>query len=193
MPLYKKIFESSVEGIVVVNASTTIVDANPACHEIFGYAENELIGQPLDCLIPPMAKKAHTTHTKQFFARPHSRQMAEGMELKGQAKDGSTIPIEVSLTHMFFEDEPMVIALIIDVTERTKMESKLRQSEEKLLIYAQQLEEQVADRTEELAKTVKRLEKANEELADEVKIRLEAEKEAKFALEKQKELKLTLG
>lgn len=188
MDLFKKIFEASVEGIIVVNSSGKIINANEACHRIFGYGFEDLIGDSLSILIPDGLKKVHHKHTSTFFQDPKARQMAMGAKLVGKRKDGSTVPIEVSLTHFIHQEERLAIGLIIDVTERVKMEKKLRQSEEKLIIYASQLEHEVAERTEELGKAVRRLEVANRELADEVKTRLEAEREANRALDKQKEL-----
>ncbi len=177
---FEAIFNSSVEGIMVVNNKGKIIIANPACHRLFGYDEN-LVGKMIEDLIPIRFKKKHVSHRKKYSEKPKSRGMGQGINLLGMRKDGSEMPVEVSLSHTNYNGKLVTVGFIIDISERIKAEDALKRSEEQLIIYAAELEKRVMDRTKELEKTVKKLE-------SEVIIRKRAEQEAMISLENQKEL-----
>ena len=116
------LFEASVLGILVVDAQGTLVMANAYCQRLFGYTQEELIGQPLEILIPPSTQKEHSELRKGFFAHPQVRPMGIGRRLHGLRKDGAQFAVEVSLSHMKIEGQRYAIAYIADVTEHKQTE-----------------------------------------------------------------------
>ena len=111
------LFEASVLGILVVDAQGTMAMANPYAHRLFGYSEGQLIGQPLERLIPACLKEKHQHLRKSFFADPRARPMGIGRRLHGLRQDGQQFPVEVSLSHMEVNGQQYAIAFITDVTE----------------------------------------------------------------------------
>ncbi|MGB3779714.1 MAG: PAS domain S-box protein [Tunicatimonas sp.] len=116
------LFEASVLGILVVDQQGTMVMANPYCRRLFGYSEEELIGQPLEQLIPPRLKEEHAGLRESFFADPQARPMGTGRRLHGLRKDGEQFAVEVSLSHMEIKGQRYAIAFIADVTEHKQTE-----------------------------------------------------------------------
>lgn len=186
--VFNVIFNASVEGILVADQSGTILLANPSAHKLFGYESKKLIGKKVEELIPTRFQKGHIKHRSEYVKNPEPRRMGHGRDLMASRKDGIEFPIEVSLTHTDYDGQHMVIAFIIDISERKKSDDALKRSEEQLLEYASELENRVKERTKRLADAATNLEKSNNLLKEEVKVRQHAEQEAKKALEKEKEL-----
>lgn len=124
--VFETIFQSVSEGIVVVNDKQVIVATNASASSIFGYGENELVGKPLQSLIPKEFHKAHKSHFKGFIANTDKRQMGMGRDLFGVRKDGTTFPVEAGLSPFKIEGDQYVMALVIDITERKRDEQELR-------------------------------------------------------------------
>ncbi|HEX9649051.1 MAG TPA: PAS domain-containing sensor histidine kinase [Cyclobacteriaceae bacterium] len=185
---FKAIYKSATEGILLANQKGVIADANPASHSLFGYGSNELIGKSVESLIPTNLRTNHIKMRGTFHKNPTPRVMGAGRDLVGLRKNGTEFPIEVSLSHFEIEGVMFAIAFVIDISVRKNAELELKNSEEKLIVYATELERRVQNRTEQLAESVQNLEKINNELEREIKERKRAEKEALVALEKEKEL-----
>jgi PAS domain S-box-containing protein len=178
---FREIFQGSAEGIIMVNREGIILLANPVSEIMFGYDNGELINKSLEDLLPERFRGMHT-HLRQSFAEhPSPRRMGIGRDLMAVRKDGTEFPVEVSLSYKETRGELLVMAFIIDITERKKAEEALKSSEEQLLLYAAELERKVHARTEALNRSVHELEK-------EVEFRKRAEEEARKALEKEREL-----
>ncbi len=186
--IFKEIFFSASEGILLVDTSGTIQLVNPACEKMFGYDPGELTGQSLEILLPQRLRRAHTQQREVFHKNPAPRRMGVGRDLVGIRKDGSEFPVEVSLSHHRVENNMLIMAFVIDITERKKAEESVKRSEEQLLTYAAELERKVQARTEALNKTVQDLEKANQFLQEQITERKKAEEEARRALEREREL-----
>ncbi|WP_422359047.1 PAS domain-containing sensor histidine kinase [Reichenbachiella sp.] len=184
---FRNIFYSCVEGILLVNKGK-ITLANPQSHELFGYANNELIGMTIEELMPKEIRKGHKEHRTKYAENPEPRQMGTGRDLVALKKDGSTFPVEISLNVAKVDNEEVTIAHIIDITKRREAEIELKRSEEQLLIYAAELEQRVQDRTKKLNEAIEELQKSNTDLEMQIKERVKAENEARIALEKEKEL-----
>ncbi len=178
---FREIFQGSAEGIIMVNQEGVIMLANPVSEQMFGYRDGELIGQSLENLLPNRYRGDHSHLRQRYNKHPSPRRMGVGRDLMAMKKDGTEFPVEVSLSHKNTKDGLLVMAFIIDISQRKKAEEALRSSEEQLLIYAAELERKVQTRTEALNKSVLELEK-------EVEVRKRAEEEAKKALEKEREL-----
>jgi len=313
---FQVIFESVVEGVILSDKGGIIIMANSAAEALFGYAEGGLTGLTIETLVPKKNQTSHKIKRKTFTKNPSPRNMGMGRDLVGLKKDGSLLPIEISLSNTVINDEPVVIAFIIDITGRKKIEEALqkeketagmyleiagafimvldntgniqminqkgcylledkeknilgknwfdhfipnkgreqkrkvfnhiinnkhekrsfediiisksgalkiidwdfvliptsvdqnnsllcsgvdvtskrkgekalKKSEEKLIVYATELEKRVSDRTKQLAEAIDKLKTANDELQEEIKVRKKAEKESQVSFEKEKEL-----
>ena len=130
-----KLADAMPLGVMVVNQQGVIRLVNKACCTIFKYTSEELIGNPLEILLPDMLRKGHSTLIAYYFQNPESRLMGQDRALNGQQKDGALVPIEVGLNPYKLDGEDCVLATIIDITHRQSLESKV-------LAYTKQLEEQ---------------------------------------------------
>jgi PAS domain S-box-containing protein len=178
---FREIFQSMSEGIIMVDDAGIIQIANPVAEQIFGYPNDELIGQPLEILLPQRYRGGHVSFRKSFNDNPHPRRMGFGRDLTALRKDGSEFPVEISLSYTKVKNDLLVMAFISDISERKKAEGLLKRSEEQLIIYASELEKKVDIRTHALNQTIVQLEA-------EVNERKKAEEEARRSLEKEREL-----
>ncbi|GER60046.1 sensor histidine kinase [Patiriisocius marinus] len=124
--VFKILSEAVSEGIIIVNRSQIIVATNAAANELFGYDDQELIGQHLDVLIPKRFHHNHHKHVDGFMTKSHKRQMGNNRDLYGARKDGSQFPVEAGLNPFNVYDNDYVMALIIDITVRKKAEQELK-------------------------------------------------------------------
>lgn len=182
---FHAIFQSSAEGIIVVDHDGVIVMANPSSERMFGYDPGELNGAHLGKLLPQRLREKHARHRTEFFGNPSTRRMGVGRDLLASKKDGSEFPVEVSLSHVAVENRMIAIAFIIDITLRKKSEEALRRSEEQLTVYAAELEQKVRSRTDALDKTIRELELLNRDLEKQIADRQRAEDEARKALRRE--------
>jgi PAS domain S-box-containing protein len=185
---FREIFQSASEGILMIDALGVIQLANPVSEKMFGYEPGELSGKTMEILLPERLRAAHPAHRREFEKNPSPRRMGVGRDLIGARKDLTEFPIEVSLSHHRIKDQLVVMAFVIDISERKKAEEALKKSEEQLLVYAAELEKKVKERTDALNKSIIDLEKANEFLQEQIVERKKAEEEARKALEKEREL-----
>lgn len=143
--MYEVLFESIQEGLVLVNDRGLIVLCNPTCTKMFGFSEDELIGEKIEILVPKDQRMQHEHVRGNYHKEPKQRSMSMSRHLNGQRKDGSFFPVEVSL-NPFVEQESgkrYVAALVSDITIKRDSEDKLRE-------FAQNLENKVEQRTQEL-------------------------------------------
>jgi methyl-accepting chemotaxis protein len=96
--LSQRLLEAAPDGVVVVNASGRIAVLNEAAERLFGYARSELIGQPIEALVPDAARAHHVGRRDGYLAQPATRGMGIGLELEGRRKDGTLVPVEISLS-----------------------------------------------------------------------------------------------
>jgi len=185
---FREIFQGSAEGILMVDANGVIQIANPVSERMFGYDSGELTGKPLEILLPLRYHARHVDFRKQFNENPSPRRMGAGRDLLAVRKDGHEFPVEISLSYKEINTLFVVVAFIIDITERKKAEEALKRSEEQLLLYAAELEKKVQLRTEALHSLVHDLERANHFLQEQISERKKAEEETRKALDKEREL-----
>lgn len=167
------LFENATEGIILCNGQARIVLVNPAAERMFGYNSGEIIGKPIEILIPESVKPHHEALRKGFYHNPSNRVMGHGRDLYGKKKDGENLPVEVSLSHYNRENQLFVIAFIVDITKRKEIEhSMLRQQQELERISNEirklnaELEVKVEERTLILKEALQRLEQSQSELSD---------------------------
>lgn len=121
-----RILASIDVGVLAVGADGLITEANRRAGEMFGYSVEELIGLPLQELIPPPFRQSHAGHLEAFLkGRVRERRMSERPELSGYRKDGSTFPVEISLAKIRVEDQWVTVATVLDITGRKLAEEEL--------------------------------------------------------------------
>ncbi|MDT0648505.1 PAS domain S-box protein, partial [Autumnicola edwardsiae] len=116
--VFNVLFEAASEGIIVVDASQTIIAVNSAAEYMFGYQSGELTGEPLNLLIPMNYRPNHGQHFSRFLESSEKRQMGHGRDLHGLKKDGSQFPVEAGLNPFKIDGEDYVMSLVIDISIR---------------------------------------------------------------------------
>ncbi len=165
------LFEHATEGIILTNQQGKIVLVNPAAARLFEYERDELLGQPIETLIPSRFHTGHEQYRQGFYKHPSSRTMGHGRDLYAKTKSGREFPVEVSLSHYQQKDEHFVIAFLVDITSRKKAEQELLDQKTQLeQITADmrklnaELETKVEDRTLILREALQELERSQAEL-----------------------------
>ena len=118
--------DAAPDAIVVVDWSGNIVIVNHLAERLFGYSRLELLGMPIEGLVPQRFSEHHAQHRHNYSREPHTRPMGEGKELSGRRKDGSEFPVEISLSPLKTETGTLVISIIRDTTARKKVEARFR-------------------------------------------------------------------
>lgn len=125
------LFQSAPDAIVAADASGRIVRANSQAESMFSYTRQELVGQPIEMLLPARFHKDHVRHRTEYMLEPRLRAMGVGLELYGRRKDGAEFPVDIMLSPIETQEGRSVIATVRDITKRKRMEAELRQSEER--------------------------------------------------------------
>jgi hypothetical protein len=119
------LLESATQSIVSIDQTGRIVLANARTRDMFGYEREELLGAPIEMLLPESVRSKHARERADYFANPHVRPMGIGLELAGRRKDGSEFPVEVSLSYIRTEDGLFGIAFVTNISQRKNLEEQL--------------------------------------------------------------------
>jgi PAS domain S-box-containing protein len=155
--LFEALLEAAPDAMIIAGDNGIIQLVNRQAVKMFGYTREELIGQPIEILIPERFRPKHTGHRNFYFSSPKVRPMGEGLELFGLKKDGTEFFVEISLSPLQTVECLLVSAAIRDITERKHLEERLRQ-------FNRQLEHEVKLKTSALTSTLEHLSKVNIEL-----------------------------
>jgi len=126
------LLEAAPDAMVVADASGQIVMINAATERLFGYTRRELVGMPIEALVPDASAPRHAGFRDTYLATPAIRAMGSGLDLWGRRKDGSLVPVEISLSPMDAPDGLVVVAAVRDISERRAAERSLKDSEARL-------------------------------------------------------------
>ncbi len=123
----EQIVSSASDAMLVVAGSGRILLVNPQAEHLFGYRRDELIGEPVEVLLPDAARADHERFREHYRGRPHARPLVSGLDIRGRRKNGETFEAEVSLTPIEDEGELLIASTIRDVSEREPSEAYFRQ------------------------------------------------------------------
>ncbi|MGH9678923.1 MAG: sigma 54-interacting transcriptional regulator, partial [Candidatus Acidiferrales bacterium] len=128
--LFEKLFEFAPDSIVVTDSKGRITSVNAQVERAFGYAREELIGQPVEILVPERFRKGHSGRREAYEAHPSLRPMGANLELYGRRKDGSEFPVDIMLSPVETAEGKVVLSVIRDISVRKKAQEDLRRSEQ---------------------------------------------------------------
>lgn len=124
--------EAAPNAMIMVNREGVIILVNAESEKLFKYKREELIGQSMELLVPQGFRGNHPSHRRGFFADPQSRPMGAGRDLFGLRKDGIEVPVEIGLNPVVTEDGLVVLAAVVDITERKESEKRLEERRNEL-------------------------------------------------------------
>lgn len=138
--MFRALLESAPDAMVIVDSDGRITLVNEQTERLFGFPRDELIGQWVELLVPEPLRQRHVANRKTFSSDPRLRAMGSGLELYGRRKDGTQIPIEISLSPLETEDGTLVSTAIRDVTERRDAERAMSRAREAAELANRELE-----------------------------------------------------
>ncbi len=125
---FRGLLESAPDAMVIVDSTGHIVIVNSEAERLFGYARDDLLGEPVEILLPERFGEIHEAHRGAYLEDPRVRPMGAGLELFARRQDGSEVPVEISLSPMESETGRLVTATIRDISERKLADVRLRES-----------------------------------------------------------------
>ena len=128
---FRQVVEAAPNAMVLIDLDGNIVMVNAQAEQDFGYSRSELVGQPIEMLLPERFRARHPELRRAFLADPRSRPMGAGRDLHGLKKDGSEFPVEIGLNPIDTDEGKMVLSAIVDITPRKVAELALRASEQR--------------------------------------------------------------
>jgi PAS domain S-box-containing protein len=121
---YEAICEASPDAIIVTNAEGNIIYANARVEDMLGYEPDELLGDPVERLVPNSDQDGHADQRDAYMQDPETRPMGAGLDLEARRKDGSTLPVTISLSPIETNDDIEVMATIRDVSDQEALQTK---------------------------------------------------------------------
>jgi PAS domain S-box-containing protein len=120
------LLDAAPDATVTVDQGGRILLANARVEGLLGYSPEEVVGRPVEMLVPERLRDLHRADRDAFAARPQTRQMGVGLELMARRKDGHELPVEISLSPIRLADQLVVVAALRDVSDRRRTEAVLK-------------------------------------------------------------------
>ena len=124
--MFRGLLEAAPDAIVGVDSSGRVRLVNAQAEALFGYTRDELLGQPVELLVPEAQRRTHPAHRERYFSEPRTRPMGAGLDLVARHRDGREFPVEISLSSIQTDEGILVSAAIRDVTDRKQAEAMFR-------------------------------------------------------------------
>lgn len=164
--LLNAIIENAIDGIITIDDRGKVESINPSACKLFGYEQNEVIGNNIAMLMPTPDRQQHDEYINRYQRTGHAHIIGIGREVQGLRKDGSRFPFRLGVSEVKYSGRKIYTGFIHDLSREKEAEDRLKE-------YAGHLEEQVEERTQSLKESLKQLQIAKEE----VSLSLEKEKE----------------
>jgi PAS domain S-box-containing protein len=148
---FQGLIESAPDAVVIIDAMGTIQIVNQQTEQLFGYRREELLGRSLELLLPERLHSAHLTHRARYIAEPGTRPMGRNLDLVARRKDGTEVPVEISLSPLSTEKGLLITSSIRDITEQKQLEAQLKRKNEELEEQNRRVEEASRLKSEFLA------------------------------------------
>lgn len=129
---FRNLLESAPDAMIIVNGEGRIDLVNAQAEKVFGYSRGEMIGKPIEILVPERAQSQHVDHRVAYAHAPKTRPMGAGLALHGRRKDGTEFPVEISLSPIETEEGALIAGAVRDVTERQRFDQQIRALNEEL-------------------------------------------------------------
>ncbi|MFN8301425.1 MAG: PAS domain-containing sensor histidine kinase [Saprospiraceae bacterium] len=165
---YRAMVESAVDGIINIDRCGIIESVNPATCKLFGYSEQEMVGQTINMLMPSPYREHHDGYIQNYLSTGVKKIIGIGREVTGIRKNGTTFPFWLSVVEVIFEGMVSFTGFVHDITDLKNAESEVRRLNA-------DLEKKVNERTEQLAEVVNQLLSSNKLLKNEIRERQAAE------------------
>ncbi len=130
----RRAVDAAPDAILIVETSGVIAFANNMAQEMFGYMAAELIGLPVELLVPDAFRDTHAALRAEYSAMPRTRYMGAGLDLRCRHRNGNEFPVEISLSPLEGAQHRYVIAVVRDLTERRRLAAELMQANEELVV-----------------------------------------------------------
>jgi PAS domain S-box-containing protein len=141
---HARLLDAAPDAMLVVTTEGKIQLANVQTEKLFGYPHEDLIGKPLELLIPDRFRRSHAGHVARYAAKPTTRTMGSGLELHGRRRDGTDVPVEVSLSPMRWGGGMSICAAIRDITDRRRLEASAKLAASRLASAVETIEDAFA-------------------------------------------------
>ncbi len=126
--VYRSLFSAAADGLLLVDADGKIILANPAAEALLGYSPGELVGTPVDALVPDSIRPRHASYRKAYGLAPRPRPMGTQMELVAKRRDGSEVMVEIALSPLQSHGVPYVVAAIRDIGAYPRVKQALQRA-----------------------------------------------------------------
>jgi PAS domain S-box-containing protein len=126
----RALVSTAVDGVMIIDANGTVQEYNPACEQLFGYREDEVIGRNVNMLMPPPYREEHDEYLSRYRTTGNKRIIGIGREVEGRRKDGTTFPMELSVGEARPGGQQVFVGIIRDITARKSAEQSLRVAKE---------------------------------------------------------------
>src|SRR5271156_1511464 len=131
---FENLLEAAPDAIIIVNGAGIIQIINAQTEKMFGYPRGQLVGMPVEILVPHSVHSKHSVYRTAYSQAPQPRSMGAGLNLHGRRKDGTEFPVEISLSPIDTAEGTLISSSIRDVTERKKSESQWKETEQRFRV-----------------------------------------------------------